>query len=68
MTRIVLIAIVAVAVVGIGATLWMNASGPVPSAAGRDFLAVPRDYDTTGGQQIQPRWNETEEAADGPAN
>ena len=66
MTRPVLIAIVVVAGIGIGATLWINVSrGPT---RGGDFFAVPEEYPTNGGQEMQPRWNASEEAADAPAN
>ena len=55
MTRLVLVAIVVVAVIGIGATLWVNVIRP--PAPGGDFFAVPREYPTSGGQELQPRWD-----------
>jgi hypothetical protein len=65
-TRPVLVAIVVVAVIGVGATLWINVSrSPVP---GGDFFAVPQEYPTSGGQDLQPNWNASKEAADAPAN
>jgi hypothetical protein len=65
-TRPVLVAIVTVAVIGIGATLWIAVSrAPAP---GGDFFAVPQEYPTSDGQELQPRWNASEEAADAPAN
>lgn len=65
MTRPVLVAIVMVAVIGIGATLWINVSrAPVP---GGDFFAVPQEYPLNGGQELRPRWNASEEAADAAA-
>ena len=66
MTRPVLVAIVVAAVIGICATLWINV-GRAP-APGGDFFAVPQDYPTRGGQELQPRWNASEEAADAPAH
>lgn len=55
MTRSVLVAIVMVAVIGIGVTLWINVSrSPAP---GGDFFAVPQAYPTSGGQELQPRWD-----------
>ena len=66
MTRLVLIAIVVVAVIGIGATLWIAVSRtPAP---GGDFFAVQQEYPLNGGQELQPRWNASEEAADATAN
>lgn len=65
MTRPVLVAIVMVAVIGIGATLWINVSrAPAPG----DFFAAPQEYPTNGGHELQPRWNASEEAADATAN
>ena len=66
MTRLVLVAIVMVAVIGIGATLWINVSrAPAP---GGDFFAVPEEYPTRGGQELQPNWDASEEGADAKAN
>lgn len=66
MTRLLVVGIVMVAVIGIGATLWINV-GRAP-APGGDFFAVPQEYPTRGGQELQPRWNASEEAADAPAH
>ena len=66
MTRPVLVAIVVVAVIGIGATLLINVSrAPAP---GGDYFAIPQEYPSSGGQELQPRWKASEEAADAPAN
>lgn len=66
MTRPVLVAIVMVAVIGIGATLWINVSRA--PALGGDFVAIPQEYPSSGGQELQPRWSASEETADAPAN
>lgn len=68
MIRVVLIAIVVVAVISIGVATWITGTSPVPSTASPDFFAIPQDYPTEGGQEMQPRWNGTQEASDGPAN
>ena len=66
MTRPVLVAIVVVAVIGIGATLWINVSrSPTP---GGDFFAVPQEYPTSSGQELRPRWDAGEGVADEPSN
>lgn len=66
MTRLVLVAIVIVAVIGIGTILWINVSRePAP---GGDFFAIPQEYPAGGGQEMRPRWNASEETADAPAN
>lgn len=66
MTRLLLVAIVVVAVIGIGATIWINV-GRAP-APGGDFFAIPQKYPTRGGQELQPSWDASEEAADAKAN
>ena len=68
MTRLVLVAIVVTAVVGIGVTIWINGSGPPPSATDRHFFAASEEYPTSSGQGMQPRWNAGEEATDAPEN
>jgi Flp pilus assembly protein CpaB len=65
-TRFLLVAIVMVAVIGIAATLGINV-GRAP-AAGGDFFAVPQAYPTSGGQELQPRWDASEEVAGEPSN
>lgn len=66
MTRLVLVAIVVVAVTGIGAVVWIKIGrAPVPDG---DFFAVPKEYPTSGGQELQPRWDAGEEVSDAPAN
>lgn len=66
MTRLILVALVVVAIIGIGAVLWINLSrAPAPDG---DFFAVPEEYPTSGGQELQPRWDAGEEATDAPAN
>ncbi len=68
MTRVVLVAVVAVASIGISITLWISNRQQAPSAPGANFLETPRDYPTTGGQEMQPRWKASEGAADAAAN
>lgn len=68
MIRIVLIAVVVVTVVSIGVSVLITSMGRLPSTASRDFFAVPQDYPTESGQEMQPLWGDTQEASDGPAN
>jgi hypothetical protein len=57
---------VTVAVIGIGATVWIAVSrAPAP---GGDFFAIPPEYPTSGGQELQPRWDTDEGVADEPSN
>ena len=56
MIRIVIIAVTLVAIVVIGITVWFQMQGSnqasVPSA-----IDAPRQYETTGGQEMRPRWD-----------
>ena len=57
MTRIrfLLLALAAVVVIlGTAVGLALNARGK--RVMGEDFLGAPKTYDTTGGQQMKPRW------------
>jgi len=57
--RIVIIAAVLVAFVAIGVTIWFQGQGqtsPAPIGAG----VAPQQYDTTGGQEMRPRWDSSE--------
>ena len=54
--RVVLVAAMVVAVVVFGITIWFNfqqASAPASSGTAGE----PQHYDTTGGQEMRPRWN-----------
>ncbi len=52
--RFLLLALVVVAVLGTAIGLALNALEKRVMA--EDFLGAPRSYDTTGGQQMKPRW------------
>ena len=59
MRRIAIIAAALVAFVAIGITIWFQVQGqtpPAPIGAGD----APRQYDTTGGQEMRPRWDSSE--------
>lgn len=63
MKRIVIIAAAVVAFVVIGITIWFQVQGQTLSAtfgAG----AAPQQYDTTGGQEMRPRWHSSEGQSD----
>jgi hypothetical protein len=54
--RIVIIAATVLAIVVIGITIWLQtqpAYPPAPTGA----VEAPREYDTTGGQEMRPRWD-----------
>lgn len=52
--RFLLIALAVIAVLGTAVGLVLNARGKRVMA--EDFLGAPKTYDTTGGQQMKPRW------------
>jgi Ti type entry exclusion protein TrbK len=66
-TKIIVIAALVVTVVGAGAGLWIVSSRENATESGREFFSAPRDYDTTGGQEMRPRWGDQERAEDGAA-
>ena len=48
-----------VAFVAIGITIWFQVQGQTsPAPIGADD--APRQYDTTGGQEMRPRWDSSE--------
>jgi len=53
------VAIATAAACGVGIWIWSSTSPP-PNAAvvptPQDFFGTPKKYDTTGGQQMKPRW------------
>ena len=54
--RVVIVAAMVVAVVAIGITIWFNfQQAPAPAWSGA--AGEPQSYDTTGGQEMRPRWN-----------
>lgn len=63
MRRIAIIATALAAFVAIGITIWFQMQGqtsPAPIGAGD----APRQYDTTGGQEMRPRWDSSEGQSD----
>lgn len=65
---IILVAIIIMVVSGI--TLWISFARQGSSEEAREFPGAPRQFDTTGGQEMRPRWNSQGEGTnDGtPAN
>lgn len=54
--RIVILAVTLVAIVVIGITVWFQMQGSKPSST-PSAVEAPRQYDTTGGQEMRPRWD-----------
>jgi hypothetical protein len=56
--RIVILAVTLVAIVVIGITIWFQTQGSNPAPAPPAEVEAPRQrYDTTGGQEMRLRWN-----------
>lgn len=53
-TRFLLLALVVIAVLGTAGGLALKAQQK--RVVAEDFLGAPKTYDTTGGQQMKPRW------------
>ena len=54
--RFLLLALVVVAVLGIGTAVGLALNAREKRVTAEDFLSAPKTYDTTGGQQMKPRW------------
>lgn len=64
MTRILVVVLACTALVWIGLSIWFSSNGgQQPDRAG-DFLESPRQFDTTGGQEMRPRWGDEEGQGD----
>ncbi|MFC0210285.1 entry exclusion protein TrbK [Chelativorans intermedius] len=57
MTRTLIIVAAATVIIGIAVAIWFVPNlGGEPDRA-RSVLDTPTEYDTTGGQEMRPRWN-----------
>ena len=54
--RFLLLALAAVAVVILGTAIGLALKARDKRTMAEDFLGAPKTYDTTGGQQMKPRW------------
>lgn len=56
--RIVIVVVTLVAIVMIGITIWFQTRGSASNPpAQTGAVEAPRQYDTTGGQEMRPRWD-----------
>lgn len=59
-----LIIVIAVVIVGaIGVILWTVTDRGSPAESSRESPGAPQQFDTTGGQEMRPRWGQQEGAA-----
>ncbi|SON58487.1 conjugal transfer protein TrbK (plasmid) [Hartmannibacter diazotrophicus] len=65
MSRIVVIASVALVVVAIGFVVWTSFGLSDTTVFRGQAASTPRTFDTTGGQEMRPRWGTNIGEADG---
>lgn len=53
--RVVVIVASSIAILVIGITIWLQTQQSAPASAGA--VQAPRRLDTTGGQEMRPRWD-----------
>lgn len=67
MIRIVIGVATIVAVLTIGFTIWFQ-TRELPPPASNGAVEAPRQYDTTGGQEMRPRWPSGGQSDDAAGN
>ncbi|MCG8274182.1 hypothetical protein MIC97_22115 [Aquamicrobium sp. NLF2-7] len=61
MNRIFFIVVAAIVVIGIGVTVWIAQNPADAPASAAPATVAPLQFDTTGGQEMRPRWGNGEE-------
>lgn len=61
MNRIFFIVVSAIVVIGIGITVWIAQNPTDAPASASPATVAPLQFDTTGGQEMRPRWDTSEE-------
>lgn len=64
MIRIVVVIFASIAFVMIGLAIWFAPGTGDESSGAGDLFEAPRQFDTTGGQEMRPRWGEGEGQGD----
>ena len=64
MTRTLIIVAAATVIVGIAVAIWVVPNHGGGSDRARRVLDTPSEYDTTGGQEMRPRWGNGEGQGD----
>ena len=60
MTRILVVVLACTALVWIGLSIWFASNGGQQPDREGGLLEGPRQFDTTGGQEMRPRWGNGE--------
>ncbi|WP_186397930.1 hypothetical protein [Stappia sp. P2PMeth1] len=61
MNRIFFIVVAIFVVIGIGVTVWIAQNPADAPASAAPAPVAPLQFDTTGGQEMRPRWGTQEE-------
>ncbi|MFC3721908.1 DUF2749 domain-containing protein [Neoaquamicrobium sediminum] len=64
MIRIAVVVLACTALVWIGISIWFAADGGRQAERAGESLDGPRQFDTTGGQEMRPRWGDGEGQGD----
>lgn len=64
MTRVAVVVVACSALVWIGLSIWFAADGGRQSERAGESLSERRQFDTTGGQEMRPRWGDGEGQGD----
>lgn len=64
MIRIAIVVVACTALIWIGISIWFAADGGRQVDRSADSLDGPRQYDTTGGKEMRPRWGDGEGQGD----
>ncbi len=64
MTRTLIIVAAATVIVGIAVAIWFVLEVREEPDRARRILDTPTEYDTTGGQEMRPRWGNAEGQGD----
>lgn len=57
MIRTLVVSAACAAIIMITLTVWFGLNGSGEPGGAREFLGAPRQLDTTGGQEMRPRWS-----------
>lgn len=64
MIRIAVVAVACTALIWIGISIWFAADGGRHADRAGETLDGQKQFDTTGGQEMRPRWGEGEGQGD----
>ncbi|ARD70050.1 Conjugal transfer protein TrbK (plasmid) [Aminobacter sp. MSH1] len=57
-----MIILVIIVTIGTGAMIWVRMGSPMPPLSDKAASEAPKQFDTTSGQHMRPRWSQGEGA------